>query len=251
MSDEVSIPPAPSYRVPLHPRRHYDPARRTRLMIAGGLGAAVVLWFCASALLGGGSRHVPVVQAASGPERIKPTNPGGLQVAGADNTIFSGDGNATVDKLAPPPQTPDLQALRAPPPPAAPAQAAQPPQLAAAPPPAPAPPVVAAAPKAPAPAQHDQAAAAVDHRPAARADRGAYVQLAALSSEHAALAEWDALAKRMPGLLAGKQPAVSKIEHDGHTYWRLRTGGFGDTAQATMFCMRLKAKGASCSVADF
>jgi hypothetical protein len=41
------------------------------------------------------------------------------------------------------------------------------------------------------------------------------------------------------------------IDRDGHILWRVRTGGFSDSAQATVFCERVRAKGAGCSVADF
>jgi hypothetical protein len=264
VSDEVSIPPAPSYRVPLQPRRRHDPAARMRLMIAGGLAAVVVAWFAGSTLLGGGNSPVPVVQPEPGPMRVKPADPGGLQVPGADNAIFSSNGGDGEDKLAPPPQTPDLQALQAPPRPAPALTSIKPPELAA---PSPAPPPVAsraATPMPPAavaasnptPAADSPTPAVVtpDRRPSpptTDASHGALVQLAALASEQAARDEWGLLAKRMPQLLAGKQPSVSKVEHDGRTYWRLRTGGFADTAQATMFCLRMRAKGASCSVADF
>ena len=260
-------------------------------MVAGSLGAVVVAWFATSTWLGGGGAEVPVVQAESGPMRVKPANPGGLQVPGADNSIFSSNGGNGADKLAPPPQTPDLQALQAPaqptpaPKPAEPAklaaasslpppaehtaEAAKPPVGAAAlkPPataatskasadaPAPKPPAVTAAAK-PAPAADGHAAGVglTDHRPAqpvTGASHGTLVQLGALSSEQAAHEEWGLLAKRLPQFLAGKQPSVSKVEHDGRTYWRLRAGGFADTAQATTFCQRMRAKGASCSVADF
>jgi hypothetical protein len=262
-----------------------------RLMVAGSLGAVVLAWFAGSTWFGGGSAEVPVVQAESGPMRVKPANPGGLQVPGADNAIFSSNGGTGGDRLAPPPQTPDLQALQAPPPPAPAPKPAEPAKLAAAPPPpspaehgaepakpsaattalkppatmaAMTPPVRAAAPKAavgtaaskPAPAAdiHPSDALATDHRPtppAMAVPHGALVQLGALSSEQAAHEEWGLLAKRLPQLLLGRQPSVSRVERDGHTYWRLRTGGFADTAQATTFCLRMRAKGASCSVADF
>jgi hypothetical protein len=77
------------------------------------------------------------------------------------------------------------------------------------------------------------------------------VQLAALSSEEAARTEWRDLAKRMPGLLNGKQPILTHAERDGHTFWRLRTSGFADIAQARTFCDQVRQKGGGCSVADF
>jgi len=77
------------------------------------------------------------------------------------------------------------------------------------------------------------------------------VQLAALASESAAKSEWERLTRRMPDLFGGRQPQVIRTEHDGRTFWRLRTGGFSDTADATLFCERVRAKGAGCSVATF
>ena len=75
--------------------------------------------------------------------------------------------------------------------------------------------------------------------------------MAALASEEAAKAEWQQLGHRLPDLFGHRQADISKIERDGHTYWRVRTGGFSDLAQATQFCERVRAKGAGCSVADF
>jgi hypothetical protein len=34
-------------------------------------------------------------------------------------------------------------------------------------------------------------------------------------------------------------------------FWRLRTSGFSDTADAGSFCERMKAKGAGCAIASF
>ena len=75
--------------------------------------------------------------------------------------------------------------------------------------------------------------------------------MAAVPSEEGAKTEWDRLAKKMPDLLSGHRPAFSKTERDGRTYWRLRTGGFSDIAQATAFCERVRAKGGGCSLASF
>ena len=77
------------------------------------------------------------------------------------------------------------------------------------------------------------------------------VQLAALPTEDAARTEWQHLAKRMPDLLNGRQPSISRTERGGHTFWRVRTSGFADIAQARAFCDHVRAKGGGCSVADF
>jgi hypothetical protein len=79
----------------------------------------------------------------------------------------------------------------------------------------------------------------------------AMVQLAALTSEDAARKEWQLLAKRMPELLTGRQPVFSRFDRDGHVFWRVRTTGFADPAQAHAFCDHVRAKGGGCSVADF
>ena len=79
----------------------------------------------------------------------------------------------------------------------------------------------------------------------------AQVQLAAVGSEQAAQAEWQRLSKKYPELLASRHLAMSHVDRDGKTFWRVRTGGFADAASATSFCTQIKAKGAACSVASF
>ncbi len=55
----------------------------------------------------------------------------------------------------------------------------------------------------------------------------------------------------MPDLLNGHQPNYTRTERDGRTFWRVRTSGFGDLAQAHSFCDHVRAKGGGCSVAEF
>ncbi len=219
-----------------------DPATRRLALIAGGLGGALLVIIGGWSIMGHRNTAIPVIQADSRPIRVKPENPGGMQIAGANEDIMSGGTDTNGGKLAPPPESPAPQALRAPPP-ASPAVVAAP---ALVPAPATAPTATA---KPAAPAEKHLATPAPEH--AAPAGKGALVQLAAVSSEEAARTEWQRLEKRMPDLFGRRQPAFSKTERNGHTLWRLRTGGFSDVAQATAFCERVRAKGAGCSIADF
>jgi len=247
VSDDLSIP-APTYRVPR--RAHgLDPGTKRLATIACVLGVALVAVVAAWSMIGHRNGAVPVVQADSRPIRVKPDNPGGMQVAGANDDILSGGTGTDGGKLAPPPEAPAPQALRAPPPPA--------PVAAPAVTPVPAPTAPVALPKPANPPAKPAVVAAEKHgaapiaAPAPQAGKGAFVQLAAFTTEAAAKLEWRRLETRMPQLFSRHRPLVSKLERDGRVYWRLRTGGFEDAAQATAFCERVRAKGGGCSVADF
>jgi len=240
VSDDLSIP-TPTYRIPRH-RRGMDPGTRRLALIAGGLGATLLAVVGGWELIGHRSSTVPVVQADGRPIKVKPDNPGGLQVAGADEDILSSRATSNEGKLAPAPEAPAPQALHSPPAPAA--AAASPPAAAPAPPPAATAPAAAKPPVAAKPA-------AAPEKHAATAAGGAQVQLAAVSSEEAAKSEWQRLSKRLPDLLGQHRPAFSKTEHDGRTLWRVRAGGFADVPQATSFCEKVRAKGVGCSVAEF
>ncbi len=271
MRDELNIPmgPIPSYR--LDRRQGMDTNTKHLVIAAGVIGSVLALMVGVYSATGHRHAGVPVVEADSRPLRVKPADPGGLENADPDASILSGSAEGK-SAMAPPPEVPAVQALRAqeskPAPPAAtPAVAsAAPPQVqqasltpgvpaAAAPKPVhaaalplPKPPAVVPAPKPPlavagaVPATSPAAAPASGH---------ALVQLAALPTQEAAMAEWQRLSKKMPDLLGGHQPAVVKAEREGHAFFRLRTGGFADLEHARDFCEKVKAKGAGCSVTAF
>ena len=225
-----------------------DPQIRRMALIAGGAVVVVALGVGGYSMLAHRPHGVPVIEADSRPLRVKPDNPGGMQVVGAEEQIMGGSGTQA-DAMAPAPEAPEPQVLRAQiqaarqPPPAPPVALAAPPVVV--------PPAVSAAPD-----QRPIAPAVVARAPAGRAppsptSAGMEVQLAALASEQAAMTEWQQLAKRMPDLMASRHPTVLKAERDGKTFYRLRTGGFADTAQATAFCTQIKAKGGGCAIASF
>jgi SPOR domain len=74
------------------------------------------------------------------------------------------------------------------------------------------------------------------------------VQLAATGSEQAARAEWQRLQRLLPNLIGDRVPSVLPVNADGHSLWRLRTGGFATPAEATAFCTRLQSERSRCWV---
>lgn len=263
-----------------------DGGQRTLKLAAAGLGGLLLLGAVGYGIVGRRPSTIPVIEADSRPLKVKPENPGGMQITGADELS---DDRSKSDRMAPTAEVPAPQALRAQMQQAAPATPAAVAPMAATVaqpgaqqqgtgpgasplPDTPAktlaksavqaasvPATVAAAPVAAGPGATPSVAPVVVPAPTPAVTMAAprpvggvtLVQLGALASEAAARSEWQRLGRSAPGLLDGREPVVSKIERDGRTYWRLRTGGFSDIADATGFCAKLKAKGGSCAVADF
>ncbi len=295
MSDDLRIPDVgladarlnPRDRAPLSSsygggyrsrRSGTEPGLNIVKVAAAGLGGLLLLGVVSYSLMGRHSSGVPVIEADSRPVRVKPDNPGGMQIAGADELSLSDD-RTSHDTMAPAAEVPAPQALRAQmqqtapaAAPASPVKASPSPQASALQPTGPAPgPAPAVAPYAatagasppadtpPPPATKSLSAsepgrtvARQDARPATKPSDGTtMVQLGALSSEEAARSEWHRLEHLQPALLDGREPLVTKVERDGRTYWRLRTGGFTDIADATEFCTKMKAKGGACAIASF
>lgn len=235
--------PPPSYR-PLRPAHGLDASTRRLLIAAGGVLALLLLLvagWAVSGRHGGGGGAVPTIQADKQPLRVKPENPGGLQVIGVNER--GGDAPGQPGATVPAPELPAPEALRAAQPkperpPSAPAAAS------------PSTPVQVAPAPAPASAAAPQAQPAVPARAPAPA-ANMLVQLAAVDSEAGARTEWQRLRGRMADMLANRQPVYQRVERDGHALWRIRIGGFASVAEATRFCERVRAKGAACDLATF
>jgi cell division septation protein DedD len=214
-------------------------------MILGGLAgsaalAAVIIWAMGQM----GPRGVPLVEPDPRPFRVRPDSTG-TPAPPPQATIL--DRNARPERpgeqrLAPGPEQPRPEGIRA----QSAAQNAA--QARPAAPPAAAP---AATPSAqprqaqPAPATATQAAPA---RQAAAAQGRVSIQLGALRSEEAARQEWDRLRARVPEL-AGRTPAITRFEREGQpTLWRLRVGGLADRDAARALCGQVQARGGACNV---
>jgi hypothetical protein len=225
MSDKIGVARAgfarPSYR-PARPGA-IDPDLLRMACVAVAICGVLALAVGASSLLRRTHHGVPVIEPLAGPVRIKPADPGGMKVMGAEDAAPAG----AAEKLAPPPERPQIAALRAR------VRAAHLPPVAASPP--------------------AQKAAAVVPAPVATAPAasGPAVQLAAFDSADLAEQDWGRLATRMPALFGSRKPEVVRAEVHGRTLWRLRTGGFASETQALDFCAKVRGQGGDCSLAAF
>jgi Flp pilus assembly protein TadD len=77
---------------------------------------------------------------------------------------------------------------------------------------------------------------------------GPHVQLGAFASEAAAKGEWERLQQKLPDFLANRDPAVTTVERNGTTFWRLRTWGFADQSAARLFCSHVRTATPRCMV---
>jgi hypothetical protein len=144
MSDDLRIP------TPGAPRPGYQRDRETRrlFVMAGGIGAVMLLVVVMWGVFSGGGGSVPLIEPEPGAIKVKPVDPGGLQINTMNNQLLGAPGSGAGTSLAPAPEAPDPNGLAAaaaaqdqpppppPPPPAAPrviAPPAPPPQASAAP----------------------------------------------------------------------------------------------------------------------
>lgn len=223
-----------------------EPSGIARAIVLALIGLAIVagLVFAGYTILGqraaGGDGAL--IAAEEGDYKIRPDDPGGLDVQGEGDTAIAtsagAPGDAVIDWSAVPeapitgrppsvevvPETPDRMIPSVPAPTAKPAM---PPPLVA---PAPAP----------------KAAPRVDVPGAASG--GSLVQLGAFPTEAAANAAWGALSRRF-GYVAVLGKQVRAAEVSGLAVYRLRVDA-GSAAAAADLCGRLKVAGERCFVTN-
>ncbi|MFC3713056.1 SPOR domain-containing protein [Sphingoaurantiacus capsulatus] len=199
--------------------------------------------------------QVPLIRAADGPFKMRPKDPGGLDLEGNNQAAFEAaggldpGGDLNFDALPEEPIDRAEIAARAEARPAAPASGPrqlveEPEEVAEAPKPKPAPkPEVKTPPK-------NETREAIEEalKPAAGGGNFA-LQLGAFSSEAKANEAWKRFSGRY-SYLAELNKSVLAIERDDTKLYRLRATGVGSRAQANNLCSRLRAAGDQCSVVD-
>jgi len=280
------LAPEPDFR-PI-PRKK-PKARRGRWVFLAVLMAAVAAgaggWYVLDRWLGVGDpdAEVPLIRADAGPIKVRPEEPGGMDVPDRDKRIYDRiDGNgerSTVEHLLPPPEMPmprpapetalaPEQPVAAPepslaeavppvPPPAPPATAE------GAPPPAPQSVVpsvekVLSAMRPPPPVEPRKEEPPAEARIKAEAAKAAaparpgnfLVQLAALRGREQVDAEWDRLRRRNSDLLGHLELSVMRADlgPDKGVFYRLRVGPLADEAAAKTLCQKLSERKVGCLV---
>lgn len=179
------------------------------VLIAGALVAGTFFWLGQRGSDGNGP--VELIRAEPGPYKVKPSDPGGLDVAGESQTAFeTGAGEDRDSQL-------DLDAL-----PETPAAKPAPPQVPSAEPPA---------------------RPALEIPAAASGAAGSVIQLGFFDNQTQAERAWAALSARFPSVAA-----MNKIIVPFSGGIRLRAGA-ASPAEARQACQTLKAAGENCFVA--
>jgi hypothetical protein len=188
------------------------------VLLAGAVVAGTMFWIGRQSPAEGGAPEL--IRAEPGPYKVKPTDPGGLDVAGDSETAFSTsageDRDATLDVRKLPEEMTPVPAET--PQPATPPKKIPPNEV-----------------KEPAP---DDAA-----NPAAAAPAGPTIQLGAYASTVKAETAWKLLSGRFPSVAALKKVIVT-ANVNGKSIYRLRASGSSD--QTKTACSALKAAGESC-----
>lgn len=222
------------------------------VLVVAGLGVAWWAWQAADTTAAGG--QVPLIQAPTEPVRVRPDDPGGLDIADRDKLVYrrlsEGEPPPAVERLLPPPEEPQ------PPPrpkPATPAAVA--PEPPAEPGEAPA----AAAPGVSEPGLEQPPEVAAEPQPVAAASKAAeapppvtggyQIQLASVHTEPQAMSEWKRIRARNKDLLGTLEAHVSRVDLAARGVWyRLRAGPVGGAEDARALCATLKQRKVGCLV---
>ncbi len=228
-------------------------------LVALGLVVGGVYWLKQRAGGPGTAAGDPTLIAAQpGAYKVKPTEPGGMDVKGQGDSSYAAsegaDPNAKIDLSAVPEAPIGKNGKPAAPAASVPVAPAPLAKVTPAPVPAPAKPAPAPASAKPAPTVEAVKAAPAKAAPApapakpeasaAPATGGSQIQLGAFSSEAKANEAWKSLSGRF-GYLGALSKSVVPVTSNGKTVYRLRASAGG---QASSICSKLKVAGEACVV---
>jgi len=186
------------------------------VLLAAGLVAATFFWLGRRNALPEGAAP-ELIKAASGPYKVRPSNPGGLDVAGESETAYRTSAGQDTDGQLNLSATPEAPVARPKPEPKA----------------EPSP-----------PAEEKKPEVKTEPAPAPTGGKGSVIQLGAFANRAQAERAWSALSTRFPDV-AGMNKMV--IPFSGGI--RLRAGAASSQA-AKEVCQKLKVAGENCFVAN-
>lgn len=236
---------------------------RTIALVAGVVVGAVIAGVAAWTVFGpnsdGTAGQVPLVVAEPEPYKVRPDDPGGLQVENQDKLVYERLNGANsepgAENILPPPETPKQPVV--PVVPVAPvAVAPEPPAPVVTPPVtpvAPEPPAIVVEaptpPAAPQPTAEPEAAPQSLESFVAALSGDYLIQIAALRSEEVAQSEWDRLSKKHSSLLGSYRPMIVRADlGERGIFYRLRAGPLKDRGAAEDLCASLASENVGCLV---
>lgn len=243
--------------------RDEEPPRRPRRVLATVLALLIMglfsggLWFAyvqGKRHSGGdaGSGSVPFIRADERPTKVKPEQPGGMEIPDRDKLIYNPT-HPVVEHLLPPPEKPMAR-----PTPPTPSQTAAARSSTGTMPP------VSATPENPPAAtqiaQPQQQAAAPPSKvaqlppgstkPAPTQAAGTRLQLGSLRTEDAARQEWERIKRKNSDLLGSLSATPVRTDlGDKGIYYRIQAGPIADPAAAERICGELKQRSIGCIIA--
>ncbi|HTZ78684.1 MAG TPA: SPOR domain-containing protein [Stellaceae bacterium] len=202
-----------------------------------------------------GRGEVPLLRADTQPIKVKPEDPGGMEIPNRNRLVFDQKASETTERLLPPPETPLPRPAPPPPEPTATPEAPQPAVAQAAAPVAPA--AAAPAPPPAAPAQQQPAAVAEQHPPQSAAlppalkgtaiGRGYRLQVGAVRTAESAAQEWARIKRQNGDLVGSLGVATERVDlGDKGVFYRIQAGPLADGAEADRICSALRQRNVGC-----
>jgi hypothetical protein len=227
------------------PQRGPMPYRRIKRRSHRGLAIALALGVMALSAGGlwvgyrlsvgrGSSGEIPLIHADTDPIKVKPDDPGGMEIPNRDRFVLNPSGGMPVERLLPPPETPLPRPTTTSTP-----QATVPTTA----------PPASQAPPAAAPVTPPQTAAVPT--PGSTSDTKGYrLQLGAEKGPEIAKQEWDRIKRQNADLVGSLSASVDRADLGARgVFYRIHVGPIADAAQAERLCAQLRQRGVGCILA--